>query len=393
MLPALAERLSDSQVAFFWSPGVPRSAMRHLNFLIFLALCILSFGVAGCSDAGVNEASPDLPAWLSEDETTSEVDEIAEPTQTAPALDRAALQLSLQTGDRFPMRKVVEQELKQASLNGVPQVSRSRLELLLAISVETVQPDHTQLKVVYDRIRYSHEVSGELVEYDSTAPPSPIPSAVMAYHGMLNDGFSFVLGSDNQIASVIGFHQFLERCLQHVPESQRQRVMLDIEASSGEKGIADFVDNTIGLLPADIDKVLGDTWKKNHHIGKPVPMQIQTTYTLKELNNGFAVVSIGGEITPSTSLGQSADTSENVRITVKGGHCHGQCTLFLDSGLPKESRVERTVDMTVQLAGGLQFEQQKHTVTTVETFPSQSPRSITSSAPTEIQQTSGSRFQ
>ena len=168
--------------------------------------------------------------------------------------------------------------------------------------------------------------------------------------------------------------------------------MLDIEASSGEKGIADFVDNTIGLLPADVDKVLGDTWKKDRHIGKPVPMQIQTTYTLKDLSNGLAVVSIGGEITPSTSLGQSA-SNENVRITVKGGHSHGQCVLFLDSGLPKESRVERTVDMTVQMAGGLEFEQQKHTITTVETFPSQSSQPTTTSIQPASHETSGPRFQ
>lgn len=347
----------------------------------------------GCGDAGMNDAPPDLPDWLSEGESASELDASDESTPIAPALDRATLQLSLQSGDRFPMRKIVEQELKQASLNGVPQISRSRLELLLAISVEDVQSDHTQLRVTYDRVHYSHEVAGELVEYDSNAPPAHIPQAVMAYHGMLKDGFSFVLGADNQIASVIGFHEFLERCLQHVPESQRQRVMLDIEASSGEKGIADFVDNTIGLLPADVDKVLGDTWKKDRHIGKPVPMQIQTTYTLKDLNNGLAVVSIGGEITPSTSLGQSASANENVRITVNGGHSHGQCTLFLDSGLPKESRVERTVDMTVQMAGGLQFEQQKHTVTTVETFPSQSSQPMNTVIQPASHETTGPRFQ
>ncbi|MCA9023897.1 MAG: hypothetical protein KDA86_01670 [Planctomycetaceae bacterium] len=367
--------------------------MRRCKVTFSLVLCLCAVTVIGCGDAGVNDASPDLPDWLSEDETPSEFDTSVESTPVAPALDRAALQLSLQPGDRFPMRKLVEQELKQASLNGVPQISRSRLELLLAIAVEDVQPDHTQMKVIYDRVRYSHEVAGELVEYDSTSPPNNIPTAVMAYHGMVGDGFSFVLGRDNQIASVIGFREFLERCLQHVPSEQRQRVMLDIEAGTGEKGIADFVDNSIGLLPADVEKVLGDTWKMDRHIGKPVPMQIQTIYTLKELSDGFAVVSIAGEITPSTSLGQSANTSENVRITVKGGHSHGQCTIFLDSGLPKESRVERTVDMTVQMAGGLEFEQQKNTVTTVETFPSQSSRSMSTAIQPASHETTGPRFQ
>lgn len=363
--------------------------LKPIRVLLLGLCCVL---VTGCGDAGDEAGAPDLPDWLTEDDSPTEFEESTETTPTAPALNRAALQLTLQPGDRFPMRKVVEQELKQASLSGTPQISRSRLELLLAISVEDVQPDHTQMRVTYDRVHYSHEVAGELVEYDSNNPPAQIPQSVMTYHGMLKDGFSFVLGADHQISRVIGFREFIERCLQHVPENQRQRVMLDIEASSGEKGIADFVDNTIGLLPADVDKVLGDTWNKDRHVGKPVPMQIQTTYTLKDLSNGLATVSIGGEITPSTSLGQSA-SNENVRITVKGGHSHGQCIVFLDSGLPKESRVERTVDMTVQMAGGLEFEQQKHTITTVETFPSQSTQPTKTAIQPAPHETSGPRFQ
>jgi hypothetical protein len=60
-----------------------------------------------------------------------------------------------------------------------------------------------------------------------------------------------------------------------------------------------------------------------------------------------------------------------VRVTVKGGRSQGHCTIFRDTGLPKESRVERIVDMTVQMAGGIEFDQQKRTVTTVEAYPPQ----------------------
>ena len=339
--------------------------------LLMPLLLIVAVSLVGCgSDEG--EAEMELPDWLSESDSGQSVDDESDvETPTAPALDRAELKLALNPGDRFPLRKVVEQELKQSSLNGQPQISRSRLEMMLAITVDEVRDGRTLMRVKYDRVRYSHEVAGELLQYDSTAPPAEIPAPVSAYHGMVGDGFAFWIGSDNQIAEIVGFREFVERCLSHVAPEGRQQALRDVEASAGEKGIADFVDNTIGLLPYDQQKVLGDTWEKTRRIARPIPMQIDTTYTLAAFNDDTAEVTVGGTITPSTTLGGDDRDDASVRITVTGGRSSGRCLLYRDSGLPKESRVERVVDMTVQMAGGIQFDQHKRTTTTVESFPLQ----------------------
>lgn len=338
------------------------------QYYLFLTLAlVLSFVGCGSDDT---DAEMELPDWLSE--TDTDASESAEPpSPTAPALDRAALKLNLNRGDRFPLRKVVEQQLTQSSLDGQPQISRSRLEMMLAITVDDVRDGRTLMRVKYDRVQYSHEVAGELLKYDSAAPPAQIPAPVLAYHGMVNDGFAFWIGPDNQIAELVGFREFVERCLSHISPEGRQQALRDIEASAGEKGIADFVDNTIGLLPYDVDKVLGDSWEKTRHISRPVPMQINTTYTLADFNDETAEVMVGGTITPSTTLGGAGRDGASVRITVTGGSSHGRCLLYRESGLPKESRVERIVDMTVQMSGGIEFDQQKRTTTTVESFPLQ----------------------
>jgi hypothetical protein len=331
--------------------------------------------VCGCGRGEVEEGAPALPAWLTEDEDAP-AEDTNPSTPSGQASDPGTLPLTLHPGDRFPLRKVVQQELTQASLDGVPQISRSHLELVLAITVDEVRPDRKRLSVRYEHVKYSHEVAGEFVAYDSAAPPAQIPPSVLAYHCLVNNGFAFELGADNQIAGVIGFREFLERCLQHVPPDLRQRVILDIEANAGEKGIADFVDSTIGLLPAGVDKVIGESWDRTRHIGRPLPMQINCVYTLQNLTDGTAEISIAGTITPSTTLGQSAVDDQNLRITVEGGHTQGHCTLFRGTGLPKESRVERHVDMTVHVAGGSEFTQKKRTLTTIESLSAQSPSPV-----------------
>lgn len=100
-------------------------------------------------------------------------------------------------------------------------------------------------------------------------------------------------------------------------------------------------------------------------------MQIDTVYTLSAFDERTAEVTIGGTITPSTTLGGAGQNDPHVRIVVNGGRSSGQCVLDRKTGLPRKSQVERLVDMTVQMAGGIEFDQQKRTLTTVESFASQ----------------------
>ncbi len=302
-----------------------------------------------------------LPDWM--------VEETAVPDDLAGDLFRdaptAKLDLQLKPGDRFPLRKVVRQELTQSTLTGTPSVSQSELEVMFAITVQEVQAERVKLSVRYDRVRYSHDIAGERVAFDSISAPLEVPVAVRAYRDMIGDGFSFWLGENNQIASVEGFTDFLRRCMRNVPEELRSSVMLGIEATSGEDGIANFVDNSIGLLPPGSARRPGDTWSQPRFVSRPIPMQIENDYTLKNLTAGEAVIEIRGAISPA-NVGSAQ--SEGVKVRVVGGSTQGTCTVYRQTGLPRESHVERVVDMIVTMAP-VEFRQQKRIVTTIESFP------------------------
>lgn len=328
-----------------------------------MAVCLSGCGLA---EGDAASSPPELPEWLTEEggkDSSGTSDSM--PDFGAPA---ATLALNLKVGDRFPLRKVVDQQLTQSSLSGAPQVNRARLELMFAITVAAVDEGRTKLGVRYERVRYMHDVAGEHVEYDSTYPPTPVPIGVRAYHDMVGDGFSFWLGADNQIAAVEGFKEFVERCLRNIPAEKRTEVLLGIEAGSGETGFANFVDNSIGLLPYGEEQSPGDSWERTSHVQRPVPMHINTRYTLKEVTDSIAIIDIHGSITPSTTAA-TVDNGNGVRVTVTGGDTRGTCTIFRDTGLPKQSRVERTVNMSVQVSETSRFNQQKTIVTTIDAFP------------------------
>ncbi len=324
------------------------------SFCLALLLCS-----SGCGFGGNSEPEePVLPDWVSA------------PNDTAGQASQLALRL--RAGDRFPLKKVIEKEVIQEMPGGTPQAHRLRIELTLGMTVDEVKDGQTRFRVRYDRVRYTHSMPEEIVEYDSASPPAELPLSIRAWHAMVGDGFSFWVGRDNQIAGVEGFSEFVQRCLAVIPADRREEVLLSIESSSGENGVSDFVDNAIGLLPYGEIKAAGETWQRTRHIGRPVPMVLDNTYTLKELDNHRAVVQITGQITPSTTLMRTQqENPSNVRMTVRSGNTWGTCTLFRDTGLPQQSRVEHEILMTVQMSGGRTFDQRVRGATTIEAYPAQ----------------------
>jgi hypothetical protein len=353
------------------------------NCLILLLAIALGLPLTGCSKSAETDstATSELPDWLEEADSpgtrksrrkagSEETDdsELASGEHESPRERPGKLELKLTPGDRFPLTKVVDVELAQASLNGTPEISRRRLELMLLIEVADRRADRTQLRVRYDRVKYSREVAGERLDYDSRTPPAEVPMAVRMYHDMVRDGFSFWLNDQNQIVEAGDFTAFLNRCLRNIPEEKRQQALLEAEGH-GENGITDFVDNSIALLPFGYRKA-GDSWDKSRQVSRPIPMVIRNTYRLEELGDDTALISISGKVGASTTTGEGL-TASDLRVTVTGGQTTGECTVFRDTGLPRSSRVETLVDMLVQ-ASGVEFRQQQKTVTTIEAYPAAS---------------------
>jgi len=361
--------------------------MRIQTILAWMAMIVL---VSGCNqqNAADKEAALDVPEWLTNEEEKLPSDQprrgaesensdrdirqaVLSDNHSDLREPRGELKLHLQPGVQFPLKKSVVTTLLQTASDGTEQRVQTELGLLMVIRVEEVVAGRTRLGVRYNRVEFEQSMDGQKLVYRSDNPPVVIPVAAQAYHDMVNDGFSFWIGKDNQISELVGFHGFLERCLVHVPPAQQKQVLLSMEASTDENGISDFVDNTIGLLPSGQDVAPGQEWVRHRSVGRPIPMVVQCKYTLQELTEAEAVVRITGEIIPSQTIHKVLHNTDkdDINVTVLGGSTSGMCTIFRDTGLPKDSYTERVVNMTVNLGDGHTFDQKKTVQTHVEAFP------------------------
>lgn len=339
--------------------------LRVITRQLGLVALVLLVGCGTGSDEAEN-ARPKLPDWLTEDESSEEETASTGANLTSNSsleTPRSAGQ-GLRVGDRFPLKKTVEQELEQTAPNGAVQSSRSTLEFGMTLIVESVEPTRKKFRVNYDYVRYVHDFPHEHVEFDSRQPIGQTPTSVLAYRGMINNGFSFWLDGANDLVSVEGFEPFLNQCLRDVPAESRS-AFLTAGSRIGVDGVADFVDETIGLLPPHGQPQAGTQWEQSRQLSHPVAMGVHDTCTVRDVTPEAVTIAIRGEIS-SLSSDISMVRHEPVKIRVTGGSTAGRCILSRETGLPLHSQVERIVEMRVEVSPTVSFHQQKRITTRVE---------------------------
>ena len=386
MFPAAKFSIRDAWSLLCDRLGV-KDDMAPKDYVRFLALGVFVI----ITNGGCNWLSGEESA---EDDLLSFADALTEGDQKSENAGPTKLTLNLNEGDRFPLIKTVQQEVSQTSLQGVSK-STSEVELYFAITVEEIRDDQKRLGVTYSRVKYSHNLEGETVRYDSNKPTGSIPQAALPYHGMVNNGFSFWIGPDNQIIDIVNFNDFLQNCLRDVPHDQRDNLMQTLLASSSQDGIANFVDDSIALLPYDAtspDKgstvSVGDHWQRERTVPQPLPMKVSHTYTLKSVNDSVAEIDVIGTISPTAATTADASGQQAVQVAVRDGNMYGTCKIDVATGLPIQSQIDQYINMNVTMKGGISFDQRKRTLTTVRAFPQQvldGTETASSSADTNLQ--------
>lgn len=359
----------------------------YRRFVATFALLITA-ALSGCSGDADDLSIPDLS--IAENSLTRNVS--GEPNTEAD------LKLTLAVGDRFPLRKTIDQLLVQKSPSG-DITSSSHLAMTFAITIDREDEGRRLLDVNYQRVEYSHELLGERISYDSTKPDEQLPESLQVYKGLVGNGFKFWLGAKNRIVEVEGFDDFLKRCVRFAPAERQPVLLKHIVATQSDEGFSNFVDDSIGLLPYKVGATgqehrvtVGEEWTVRKQIMRPLPMSVHTTYTVAELTDDVARIEIFGTIFPVKSAETNAASTEI--ITLVQGHVYGGCVIDRKSGLPLQSRVDRMLDMIVQVPGQAPFKQHKSITTTIEAFPT-SKDAIYSKSPElplnsdQILQTSG----
>lgn len=344
---------------------------RPFAFVIFSCLVTLA---TGCGDSP-EMIEPEIDIAIPDSSSDSAAAD-GTPQIEAPRRSEGDLNFSLKPGARIPLQKHIRQTLVQDLADG-PVTSQSDLKLMFAITVNAEDQGRRRLGVRYQRVQYSHEFSGETVAYDSMSPPAAVPDSLQMYHGLANNGFDFWIGANNRIIEVLGFQDFLRRCVRYAPANRQGDLLNRIQGQNEDEGFANFVDDSIGLLPYNPDArgretmvKINDSWHIDRDLREPLPMRIRTTYTLTDLTDTQAHIAVLGTIQPlaATQLGPLQQAAFGERLTLESGRVLGTIVIDVTTGLPFQSHVERRLRMNVYVPGQAPFQQTKTVATSINSF-------------------------
>lgn len=347
------------------------SKRRLIGGLLAMSLLILGCGASESVDSSdleldfgdTSEVARDMGMALNSDEGS-----IPTPPAALP-LPTEKLDLRVNVGDRFPLLKTVEQRVSQGTPSQV--VGTSRLELQLALQVDEIQGDRTRFSVQYHRVQFQQTLGGKSISYNSAETSGPIPPEAVAYAGLPGNGFGFWLGPDRRVLEVLGFDDFVRRCVAHVPDERKAQVIGQLAVLPHDEGVANFIDNSIGLLPASGAQGVhvGSTWVlPPKRTDGPIPLTLETRCLVKDLGPREVVIDVVGAYAPSSAQ----YGPQGIKVSVRGGRQAGDCHVDRATGLPTSSRLTSVLDMLVQTADGRELQQVKETITSIQSFPDQS---------------------
>ena len=131
-----------------------------LLFSVFCFGCGQSQPVADSKSDNEDGFVDELLADLEPAGKTAQLADAADPlSPVAKAAPGERLELRLQTGDRFPLVKTIEQSLVQKPAQ-YAATAHTRLDLHMVIQVNQVRDDAILMNVRYTRVFYEHDVSG-----------------------------------------------------------------------------------------------------------------------------------------------------------------------------------------------------------------------------------------
>ena len=358
-------------------------------------ITVFVMSVSGCSYFNTTAVDEDVDLTeIDESEKADPLDGGKSGLANNAPLAEGELELKLKVGDRFPLSKTVEHRLIQTDKDGT-RLSTSRTDMVLSLVVDDVLADgRKQLTARYHRVKYEQDIRGKRISYSSDNPLESVPAEALLYAGLANNGFSFWIGSNNKIASVVDFGDFLRRCLRNVPEQHKKSVQQQLESTKGEDGISNFIDDSIGLLPYSGDPKHpavavkeGSSWElEPRRTDSPIPMLVTTRCILKDLSANSAEILLTGQISGSPDFVTMRNADGEIRVLVKGGHCSGTCRVDRKTGLPTQSQIQRSLELAMELPDGQKIQQNKDTLSTITAFLDQSPKP-SANADSRVQQT------
>ncbi len=223
------------------------------------------------------------------------------PPAAAPAAEapdgKVRLRLALTKGDSYRIKFTAEQEITQTPQGKTVEVKQT-LGIEYDFQIEDTQADGTMAaKVSYRAVQMKMDGPMGKVDYDSASPPGEIPAMAKGFSALVGQSFTIEITPAGKVTKVDGVDELLDGMVAKLdlPAATRPLVEKQLKNQFGDEAIRGALEQLMAIYPAQ-PVAPGDSWTRKAHVRTGFPIEMETSYTLKERKDGVAILQVDSKL-------------------------------------------------------------------------------------------------
>ncbi|MES2647297.1 MAG: DUF6263 family protein [Bacteroidota bacterium] len=261
------------------------------------------------------------------------------------------LQFKPKAGSRYEVRmttnSVTSQEL------GVQKMdikTLTELVMLYEVQNEANTNDSSKtIKVTFKSMKNTQGSNGQSFVTDTNNPDTSNPASRMM-NAMMGSEFIVTISKQGDVKNITGKDALVQRIINAagVTDSMMQEQMVTgIQNFMSDEILKNMMEQSFKIFPATKVKK-GDSWKSNMVITKPLPMNIQTTFLLKDVKGKEATIDLSSIVSPGTGGMQMMGVNVETEL---GGTQTGSMQVDMETGMALNADISQNITGKMKAMG------------------------------------------
>jgi hypothetical protein len=262
--------------------------------------------------------------------------------------EKIDLKMNLQKGKTYTYLMTSTQEVKQTAMGQQMQINQN-MAFGYKMNVKDVSPEGDQtLETSYDRIKISQKSSFANNEYDSENKKDSLSPMAKLFKALRSGTFTVVMSKDGLVKDIHGYKDIIEKMMTSVAsrnDSSREMIKEQITGHFNDKALKESLQNGWNIYP-DQPVGIGDSWVKKNSLSAGFPLDLTTTYTVKDITRNKVILTVKSDINPGKD---STTTLMGIEMKIKGSQ-EGTMEVDRKTGLPLHSNITQEISGAISMA-------------------------------------------
>lgn len=270
----------------------------------------------------------------------------------ARAADTYTLQLNLKAGQHFKQRMKIIQENTQG--NDADSITTNQ-EATMDYGYEVQSVDAggiATVRATYLRVASQMRAQGVETSFDSDKGADSIPARFKPLYALVGKSFTMKITPKGKVLSVTGLSKALEGILKDssLEGKAREQFLETMKKQFGDEAMKTMMEKALNIYPSH-PVAIGDSWSKTVSVSQMVPLTMENTWTLKEVDDKTVTLDMASVIRPAEGKSTVNMSGLEVDVALQGTQS-GVVVLDRKSGWTLSSNAIQSVYGTMSVPEG-----------------------------------------